>query len=294
LKLYIDTNKYLDFYRTTEQKIEAFEQLHQQSQHIVFPEQTFNEFSRNRGNILASMIDAFSKPINSLNPVTTAMIRKLEEFKEFEGVFKALKTSALKVLEALNQISDDITKDPVYENVKKLYEKTEQILTTTEIIENAKTRQMLGNPPGTHDVTIGDEVIWESLLANVNDDLIIVSKDKSFSKNRQYLSAEFHEKTGHCLRIFEKLDEAIKMLGEAPSEAVTEFEKETESLPSSVNIVVPSAHAYASSLIPTVKGYIHPAAGNSIGMSCPHCSSNGPWNGAVCLTCGQRSESYLD
>ncbi|MBC8726753.1 hypothetical protein F6X37_36380, partial [Paraburkholderia sp. 31.1] len=58
---------------------------------------------------------------------------------------------------------------------------------------------MLGKPPTSPGKdTIGDELIWETLVACVKDDLIIVSGDKTFSNNIPVLkcSREIDLKSG--------------------------------------------------------------------------------------------------
>ena len=55
------------------------------------------------------------------------------------------------------------------------------ITTTDEIVEKARLRIEIGNPPGKKG-SIGDAINWESLLATLSsdDDLCFVSDDKDF------------------------------------------------------------------------------------------------------------------
>ena len=100
---------------------------------------------------------------------------------------------------------------------------------------------MLGNPPCSPDkYTIGDEVIWELLIENMKEDLIIVTKDYTFHENLSLLTEEYQQRTGRTLLLVtEKFSEAspgemsarlqsmiTEFLHEAPA-APTEKKRET-------------------------------------------------------------------
>lgn len=76
------------------------------------------------------------------------------------------------------------------------------------IAEKAKKRKLLGNPPTSRDKTsIGDEVIWESHISKC--DIVIVSRDKTYTRNNDLLKTEFTNKTGNqLLHITDKITSA--------------------------------------------------------------------------------------
>jgi hypothetical protein len=73
---------------------------------------------------------------------------------------------------------------------------------------------MLGDPPLSRDKsTIGDEVNWEMLLANLEDDLIIVTKDSTYFDSQYLLKEEFKTKKHKELKLITKrLSEALQMM----------------------------------------------------------------------------------
>ena len=89
---------------------------------------------------------------------------------------------------------------------------------------------MLGNPPTSPDKhTIGDELIWEMLLANMKEDLVVVTGDRTFLENESLLKEEFSSKTGKTLiLITKKFSSALKVAVKTPSEKMIDFEKQID------------------------------------------------------------------
>jgi hypothetical protein len=102
-----------------------------------------------------------------------------------------------------------------------------QLELTDTAINLAHRRKLLGNPPCSRDkYTIGDEVNWELLLANLQEDLIVVTKDRAFDENSSLLSEEYQRRTGSKLLITETLSQALKIIGRTPSKKLIEAEKQ--------------------------------------------------------------------
>jgi DNA-directed RNA polymerase subunit M/transcription elongation factor TFIIS len=122
----------------------------------------------------------------------------------------------------------DPANDPVAQKVSELFGRPEttRIPLNDELIAKAHRRKLLGNPPTSPDkYTIGDEVIWEALLASVRDDLIVVTRDRTYLSNEQILAREFRDSTQHnLLLVTTKVTEAVKMLGRIPPAKLIEEE----------------------------------------------------------------------
>ena len=95
-------------------------------------------------------------------------------------------------------------------------------MSSSEIIDSASRRKLAGNPPTSDKYTCGDEIIWESLLSyeiEHKEDLIVVSKDKTFTNNSEFLCGEYTSKTGKVLTIRQDIIEAYRLVGvELPRE----------------------------------------------------------------------------
>lgn len=87
---------------------------------------------------------------------------------------------------------------------------------TDQAIDRAHQRKLLGNSPCSPDkYSVGDEVIWELLLDHMKDDLIVVTRDRTFHNNRSLLSEEYRRRTGKTLLLVtEEFAEALQAIGQ--------------------------------------------------------------------------------
>lgn len=70
-------------------------------------------------------------------------------------------------------------------------------------------------------------MIWEILLANMDEDLVVVTGDYSFLENQRLLKAEYTSVTGRKLiLVTESLGAALKAVGLTPSQKLLDAEKE--------------------------------------------------------------------
>lgn len=218
MKIYIDTNIYVDFYQAATDPVGAFDELITRSDVIVCTRQTINEFSRNRARVISKTTEEFKKSAK-INPYTTALLRHMKEFQDVIDARDALKGAADALVAVLDQILDDTAIDPVFRKYLDLLGRIPIFETTELIFRTAHRRKLLGEPPSSESKpTIGDEVIWESLLANIKEDLVLVTRDNSFHENRQFLEAEFKIRTGKKLLLVTKqINEALRLAGKQES-----------------------------------------------------------------------------
>ena len=145
---------------------------------------------------------------------------------------KKIKTDFNKINQSLIQKIEEITvdssKDPIFSQFIRLYNSTSvmRIEKSETLIQRAFFRKLAGNPPISSKDTIGDEIIWESLLEHINDDLILISRDNTYKEYSTFLIDEYRNKTGKSLSITETLSEALKYVGEEPSDKLVQFEEE--------------------------------------------------------------------
>ncbi len=228
-KIYTDTNRFLDFYRAANDNIDFFDELHKFKESVVLTEQTITEFRRNRVSTLKSLIANFKKTINVASPYTSTVLRQLPAHKKLTELMAAYKKEGNKILEHLDQLRDDESRDPVAQKFVALA--TDPAITklqlTDHAIERAHRRKLLGNPPCSPDrYSVGDEVIWELLIDNMKEDLIIVTRDHTFRDNLSLLKEEFHQRTGkRLLLVTDKFSVALKEIGQAATNELIEAER---------------------------------------------------------------------
>ncbi|BAI83994.2 DUF4935 domain-containing protein [Bacillus subtilis subsp. natto] len=167
--------------------------------------------------------------MTGLNPLNSHFVESIEEYKKLINQKKEMKKTVEKLIDKIEGLKEE--GDPINEVINNLYETeiVEKLDINDQIIKKAKDRQLIGNPPGSKDsVTIGDEIIWESILANISDDIVIVTNDKSFLDNMNFLMEEIKDKGFKLLGITPSITKAIDIIGAEPSKNLEELENELQ------------------------------------------------------------------
>lgn len=291
--IYIDTNVFLDFYQASTDRLAVFEEIVKLSKSVLLTQQTVNEFRRNRISCLATLVDQVGK---SSGPqlFTTAVVMSLPGFKAWSKAKDEVKKATQEISSELSSWLSQDNSDPVLGAFEKIVESAEIISFDESLIQLAKQRKILGEPPTTPDNhTIGDEVIWESLLTLKKHDLVIVTRDKSFLNNQAILKKEFQYKTGNTLlEVTNSLTIGLKAIGQ-DSGKIEEAEKKLKSDAFQAIgrwTVVANANGVATVTNGKQAGLMSVASNPHHSWICPTCGNNGPWNGVICLSCGQMSD----
>ncbi len=214
-KLFVDTNIYLDFYRGAHDRLSLFEELKKLNDNLIISEQGYREFQRNRTTQLIRLAAEIERT-SSISIFTTAVVRDMVEHQEATRLQSEVHKLGKKLKSKINAMLEPKPgDDPVldaYENLTKICTFIE---TKEELITKAKTRKILGNPPISPDRhSVCDELLWEELLEFCDEDLIIVSNDKTFTENKKILRDEFASiNYGKNLTIVKSVSDALKVLG---------------------------------------------------------------------------------
>lgn len=227
-KIVIDTNILLGFYDTHKESIKVLKQLESNSSYILWPNLVFDEFRRNKNDLLDRVISDFTnnKPKKHRS---SALIQSLQLCNELESLWKKYQKKFDAVAKELKKIMKESESDVVFQTIDKLYKSSsvEIISYDDDIINKAQKRHLLGNPPGTNVTNICDETIWETLLEKSSHDIVLITRDKSFLHNSDMLTQEYNELTEKKLiKITEKITDALILIGKEPSEEVIAIENE--------------------------------------------------------------------
>ncbi|WP_292520540.1 PIN domain-containing protein [Methanoculleus sp.] len=222
----IDTNLFLELYESNEDPMEIFLDIGALKEHLVFPDIIIDEFLRNRSKVLDRIADGVRRreteevrlpSIIRENPNVAPLQRTGEEYNravrtlydDIQGMIA--EPSADSVARAFTELS----KDPVVRVLRR----------TEELVTRAQRRKLLGNPPKTTGTdTVGDELIWETLLEDLKEDLIFVTRDRTYRNHTAYLMQEYQERTGGNLTITDRISDALRLTGRPPSLALVRFE----------------------------------------------------------------------
>lgn len=271
-KIFIDTNIFVGLYQSNQNAVDAFKDIFKLKSNLILTDQVYDEFIRNRDGQLQTII----KTLNSIKyPSSSPTIH----LKEFFNLKEANESLIKKLQEA------DTDRDQFYNLFLELYNDSEitKYERNEEIIKKAYNRKLIGNPPVSDKLTIGDEVNWEIILSNLKDDLVIVTKDGTYNKHITFLKNEFKLRTNKELFIEEKISSALKKIGEISSDELNELEKEpkeklsisdaSENRPQ-IFMVTPDSSGNILKRTQTLFG----------GTECPRCGFIGM--GARCKNCG--------
>lgn len=111
-KIYVDTNRFIDFYQAAYDDIDIFEQLRRYAHSLVLTEQTVAEFRRNRVRTLNWLVREFRKSLE-VKPYTTSILRSLPEHRELTTIVKDFKAKGKAIALRLEALIADEEKDPV-------------------------------------------------------------------------------------------------------------------------------------------------------------------------------------
>lgn len=190
MNIFLDSGILLDFYRISSNEAELYKKIialvENNAVSIYLTEQVKHEFSRMKEDIIQAALDEFL----SLNvPLNTPPIFNLdEEYTDFKEKARVCNT-ALKKLHAKfseqfknNELEADSLIDTLFDQAK--YHET-----TPELLQKAKVRMAIRNPPGKID-ELGDRLNWETLLAwEDTNNIFSDKKDNNFyiiSKDGDY------------------------------------------------------------------------------------------------------------
>lgn len=222
MKLFIDANVFLSFYEFTKEDIAELRKLvlliEEEKVDLLLPQQVADEVRRRRADTISRSFGKFSQP-KIQSKISLTFPSYCKEYKNYD----AMQYHLGKLEELHRRTTKDIQQDINNQNLpadlllKDLFSRATRIENTPELIKFARQRVELGNPPGKKS-SIGDAVIWESLLAKISDeeDVYIISDDADFrspldtGKLDEFLWQEWVSRKQSKLYFHRKLSEFFK------------------------------------------------------------------------------------
>ncbi len=179
VNLFIDTNIWLAMFHLSKDdliELNKLKELIGKEIKIYIPKQVRSEYLRNRDSKIKDALDKFKfTQIQFPN-----LVKCYDNYNNLKERFDELKKEhSLLVEKITNDVLNQTT--PADIAINELFNKTEIIECSNDIINKAKLRYDLGNPPGKKN-SYGDAVNWECLLENIPDgeDLYFISDDKDY------------------------------------------------------------------------------------------------------------------
>ena len=212
LHVFVDTNVLLRVFNKTSDTINEVEVLLElvkaHEVKLYSTDQVCDEYYRNVESEISEAIKAIE-----LIPDKVELPRITQEFDnsaEILQAFNVIRSHKKELLELAKAAAaaGELRADAL---VNELFENSETIARTDDLIAKARLRRDLGNPPGKKD-SLGDQLNWECLLSAVGDhDIHIISKDGDFAFKadstsiKQYLTAEWEAQKGSSAHLYTDL-----------------------------------------------------------------------------------------
>ena len=218
MRLFIDSNIFLSFYSFTNEDLTELEKLalliKNKEIDLLLPRQVMDETHRNRANVINDSFKKFRETRIFLQ--FPSYCKKYDQYTPMQKMLEQLKESHREMTNDIQQDMDD-HKLPADSLIQQLFSLATKVDNTKECIDHARLRVELGNPPGKKG-SLGDAVIWETLLAKVKrgDSLCIVSDDVDFRSPlnkdnlNEFLQQEWRDIKKSKLYFYRSLSEFFK------------------------------------------------------------------------------------
>lgn len=214
INLFIDTNIWLAMFHLSKDDLKELDKLSKlinREIRLFISEQVRCEYIRNRDAKIKDALDKFKLPgLQFPN-----LVKCYDEYDVLKEKYEELKKEHNKITE---KITNDVLnqKTPADFAINNMFNATEIYECSDKIINKAKTRYDLGNPPGKKN-SYGDAVNWEFLLDSVpqNEDLFFISDDKDYCSElsseqfNTYLEIEWTEQKNSELHFYRSLHDFL-------------------------------------------------------------------------------------
>jgi len=210
MKLIIDTNIYLNFYRMSEQPLTYFDSLikliNEEKIELILPKQIEDEFDRNKLGTGADFVKSLSESSEFKEPVFLRSYKEIKKLKVLMHKIKALKKKI--ILEHSKRMKDQSSL--INRKIKQLFALAHKPAEEENILLKAHFRTLRGNPPRKGNDSFGDAIIWETVLTMLDDDIVIVSADGDFSDDDKkeltaFLLKEWKTRSNKSIKLYTNL-----------------------------------------------------------------------------------------
>jgi hypothetical protein len=182
MKLFIDTNIFLSFYHLTSEDLEELRKLavllDQKKVILYVTDQVRAEFSRNREIKIADAVKRLTDQRPNLQfPQLCKDYAEYNELRELQRSYESAHSSLL------TNIGRDVAAKTLKadKTIQELFTKATILKTTDKLVERARLRIQVGNPPGKEG-SLGDAISWEALLDEVpeKEELFFITDDRDY------------------------------------------------------------------------------------------------------------------
>jgi predicted nucleic acid-binding protein len=218
MQLFIDTNILLSFYALNQDDLRELSKLIDAIDNrqitLLFTDQILDEFNRNREQRIDGAIKSLRN--QTFNPQFPQLCEDYpeieilrESLKHYEQAHVSLTAKILADIKAKNLKADRI--------VRSLFQLGKQLSPNHTVLDRARFRMGVGNPPGKNN-SLGDAINWECLLDEtpIGEDLYFITGDKDYcsalndDEFSDFLLAEWERKKQTKINFYKRLSSFCK------------------------------------------------------------------------------------
>jgi len=213
MKLFIDTNILLSFFHLTKDELEELKKLNalidKGEIDLILPRQVVNEFERNRENKISDSLKRLRE-----STISTQYPQMCKDYPEYITLRESLNAYMKAHSALLTKIQDDVNGHLLAADkiINDLFNKASIIEYDQDVIDKAKLRMELGNPPGKNG-SLGDAINWETVLKHGKtlEDIHFVADDKDYysvldnEKINEFLSKDWNLKNLSDVKFYRRL-----------------------------------------------------------------------------------------
>lgn len=218
MNLFLDTNVYLSFYKMSGDDIEELRKLSVTVQAgtttLYMPDQVRNEFHRNRESAIAESLRLLQDA-----KLPTSFPRLFLDYPGYRDLRATLTNYEKQRADLLTHVRSAAAAKELHADkvINELFALAQLIPLTDDILDAARRRFDLGNPPGKGK-SYGDAINWESLLATVpsGEGLLFVTSDADYMSKLEpallsaFLRAEWEEGKHSAVAVYGTLSALFK------------------------------------------------------------------------------------
>lgn len=218
MHIFIDTNILLEIYHLSGPDLDELQKIarlvYHQKIRIYMNQQVEDEFWRNREGTIADAIKQFEK--TKAEKTLPNLVRTHEAVENLSRIVSEVNTVKNKILEDIkgNIENNSFKADEV---IKSLFDIAKPKPINPELLQKARLRLDLGNPPGKKG-SLGDAINWEYLIETIDEgnDLIIISADGDYEselrkeKLREFLEREWKKLKKSNIELYKSLPAFLK------------------------------------------------------------------------------------
>lgn len=200
MNIFLDNGVLLDFYRVSSNEAELYKKvttlIENNAVSIYLTEQIKHEFTRMKEDIIQKALDDFSSLKVSLD--TPPIFSLDDEFKDLSSSAKIFNEKLDSLHAKFNQqfLDNKLEADAL---IDIIFSKAKFKETTSELLQKARVRMDIRNPPGKIN-ELGDRLNWETLLnwsetnnefsGNKDNDFYIISNDGDYFRETKSKKTE--------------------------------------------------------------------------------------------------------